>query len=192
MLFRRSPNRWMTVVGDPAQTGNPAGVVSWDAALSPYVSERWNLHELTVNYRTPRDITTLADLLLQKISPDQTPTIALREYGTGVRVSSDISAAVAQAAELTGQGLVGVIFADDALPTNIADDEHIMRAKISEIKGLEFDEVVLVDPQRIVGASPQGWNDLYVAITRATQGLTLVVKNPAMDPEEIIAGLEDF
>lgn len=192
MLFRRSPNRWMTVVGDPAQTGNPAGVESWDAALSPFVSERWNLHELTVNYRTPRDITALADLLLQKISPDQTPTIALREHGTGVRVSTDLSAAVAHAASLAGQGLVGVIFADDALPASIADDEHIMRAKISEIKGLEFDEVVLVDPQRIVSASPQGWNDLYVAITRATQGLTLVVENPATDPEQIIAGLEDF
>ncbi|MGO1276212.1 MAG: helicase, partial [Corynebacterium variabile] len=56
MVFRRAPNRWMTLVGDPAQTGSPAGVESWSDALSPFVKDRWKLHELTVNYRTPADI----------------------------------------------------------------------------------------------------------------------------------------
>jgi DNA helicase IV len=33
---------------------------------------------------------------------------------------------------------------------------------------------VLVEPAELVAASPQGLNDVYVAVTRATQGLTLV------------------
>ena len=45
---------------------------------------------------------------------------------------------------------------------------------VGEVKGLEFDHVVVVDPDAIVNASPQGWQDLYVAVTRATQTLTLI------------------
>jgi len=68
-----------------------------------------------------------------------------------------------------------VIFSDDTTVDPALSDEHTMAAKVSDIKGLEFDEVVLVDPQAIAAASPQGLNDVYVAMTRATQGLTLVV-----------------
>ncbi len=53
MIMRRIPNRWMTVIGDTAQTGAPAGTRSWGAVLEPYVAQRWRRHELTVNYRTP-------------------------------------------------------------------------------------------------------------------------------------------
>lgn len=175
MIFRRSPNRWMTIVGDPAQTGNPAGVETWTQALSPFVADRWQLHQLTVNYRTPADIAALADRLLRWIAPEQAATVSLREHGTGVRVATDVEAAVRQARKLAGDGLVGVIFSDDTTVDPALSDEHTMAAKVSDIKGLEFDEVVLVDPQAIAAASPQGLNDVYVAMTRATQGLTLVV-----------------
>src|SRR5690606_40845884 len=56
MVMRRIPNRWMTVVGDVAQTGDPAGASSWQEVLEPYVAKRWKLTELTVNYRTPAEI----------------------------------------------------------------------------------------------------------------------------------------
>ena len=45
---------------------------------------------------------------------------------------------------------------------------------VAEMKGLEFDNVVVVNPSKIKEASPQGWQDLYVAVTRATQTLTVV------------------
>lgn len=204
MLFRRSPNRWMTVVGDPAQTGNPAGVDSWDEALSPFVDDRWQLHELTVNYRTPKDISEIAAELLQEIDPGQRDPVALRESGTGVRyVPRDgLLRAVKEAQVRAGDGLVGVISAPDALGAaeleslreledpNYWDTERentredtmdppqprssVIIANTSAAKGLEFDEVVLVDPDGVVDSSPQGLNDVYVALTRATQGLTVV------------------
>jgi superfamily I DNA/RNA helicase len=64
LLMRRCPSRSMTVVGDIAQTGSPAGARSWAEVLRPYVRQRWRLAELTVNYRTPGPIMrAAADLL---------------------------------------------------------------------------------------------------------------------------------
>ena len=59
MIMRRSPNRWMTLVGDTAQTSAPAGVESWEESLQPFVDKRFTLHRLTVNYRTPVSYTHL-------------------------------------------------------------------------------------------------------------------------------------
>ena len=49
----------------------------------------------------------------------------------------------------------------------------------SAAKGLEFDAVVLVEPAELVAESPRGLNDLYVALTRATQRLTVVHRGAA-------------
>ncbi|MEL4212337.1 HelD family protein, partial [Corynebacterium bovis] len=188
MIFRRSPNRWMTVVGDPAQTGNPAGVETWAETLGPFVDDRWRLHELTVNYRTPGDIAAIAGDLLARVSPGQTAPSALRRTGTGVRSAprADAAAAVARARELAGDGLVGVIgtprtvaalraegVGAGAGPADGAASEVVV-TDVAGAKGLEFDEVVLVEPAEIVEDSPQGLNDVYVAVTRATQGLTVL------------------
>src|SRR5690606_37752415 len=61
MVFRRSPSRWMTLVGDIAQTGSPAGVDDWAESLAPFINNRFRHHELTVNYRTPSEIMVLAN-----------------------------------------------------------------------------------------------------------------------------------
>ncbi|WP_298076233.1 ATP-binding domain-containing protein [uncultured Corynebacterium sp.] len=200
MVFRRSPNKWMTLVGDPAQTGNPGGVDSWAEALSPFVADRWQLHQLTVNYRTPKDIADLAAPLLHEIDPSQPSPLALRESGTGVRyakaatgadLGSKVQAAVEQARELTGEsGLIGVITANPARLQDIVTEQAAVQSEADKAgvevvlvdtaaaKGLEFDEVILVEPADIVESSPQGLNDLYVAMTRATQGLTVVQARP--------------
>lgn len=200
MVFRRSPNKWMTLVGDPAQTGNPGGVDSWAEALSPFVADRWHLHQLTVNYRTPKDIADLAAPLLHEIDPLQPSPLALRESGTGVRyakaatgaeLGSKVQAAVEQARELTGEsGLIGVITVDPARLKDVVTEQtaeqseaekegvEVVLVDTAAAKGLEFDEVILVEPADIVESSPQGLNDLYVAMTRATQGLTVVHARP--------------
>ncbi|WP_034985049.1 HelD family protein [Corynebacterium jeikeium] len=200
MVFRRSPNKWMTLVGDPAQTGNPGGVDSWAEALSPFVADRWQLHQLTVNYRTPKDIADLAAPLLHEIDPSQPSPLALRESGTGVRyakaatgaeLGSKVQATVEQARELTGEsGLIGVITADPARLEHVVTEQaaeqseaektgvEVVLVDTAAAKGLEFDEVILVEPADIVESSPQGLNDLYVAMTRATQGLTVVHARP--------------
>lgn len=158
MVFRRSPARWMTLVGDTAQTGSPAGVDTWAATLEPYVGTRFRHHELTVNYRTPVEIMEVANAILAQIDPSATPAAAIRESGVPVRYLES-----GATWETPAEGLTEVISAEN----------------VGGIKGLEFDHVVVVEPKEIVEQSPQGWQDLYVAVTRATQTLTVVGELPS-------------
>ena len=155
MVFRRCPSRWMTLVGDTAQTSSPAGVDDWTAALDPFVGERFRLHELTVNYRTPKEIADYAAEILAHIDPQAVVPQAIRASGVPVQFVPDLEALEHRAAR---EGLTAVIDAEN----------------VGDMKGLEFDHVVVVEPGKIVEASPQGWQDLYVAVTRATQTLTVV------------------
>ncbi len=68
MVLRRNPARSMTVVGDVAQTGSPAGATSWKDMLTPLVGHRWREERLTVNYRTPKEIMTVAADVLASVS----------------------------------------------------------------------------------------------------------------------------
>ena len=156
MLFRRSPSRWMTLVGDTAQTGAPAGVDDWAEALEPFVAQRFRHHKLTVNYRTPQPITELANSLLELINPEAAPAVAVRDGAEVVFTAQPATHAPGTVTDADGR-LNAVI----------------TRENVEEIKGLEFDHVVVVDPDAIVAASPQGLQNLYVALTRATQTLTL-------------------
>lgn len=159
MVFRRCPSRWMTLVGDTAQTGSPAGVDSWPEALKPFVGSRFHLHELTVNYRTPAEITQLANRILHLIDPEATPGEAIRSTGIDV-----------------------AYFPSGTDPSTLTFPEGLVKVvdveNVGEIKGLEFDHVVVVDPQAIAAASPLGLQDLYVAVTRATQTLSIIGELP--------------
>src|SRR5690606_22429999 len=73
MIMRRCPGRSMTIVGDVAQTGDPAGTTSWDRVLRPHVGDRWRLARLTVNYRTPAEIMTAATRALAAPAPAGEP-----------------------------------------------------------------------------------------------------------------------
>jgi DNA helicase IV len=171
LIARRVPNRSMTVVGDVAQTGSAAGTTSWATVLGPLAGERWRVEELTVNYRTPRVVMDLATALLDAhgivVAPSRTaregdfPPIAVRVGGGRFGVVT----ARALAADLTkalGDAVVGEL------------DERVEVFAVDDVKGLEFDGVVVVDPAGIVAESPRGVNDLYVALTRPTQRLTVV------------------
>jgi DNA helicase IV len=197
LLLRRCPTRSMTLVGDVAQTGDPAGADSWRAMLEPFVGDRWRQAELTVNYRTPREIMDLAAETLQRINPDSRPPRSVRESGAEPRqetVAADgLAARLAEIAleqdAALGEGRLAVIVPDGRAPElagvvgrtlpDVAsgeepDLEHrtvVLTAR--QAKGLEFDSVVLVDPDGIAEEGPRGLNDLYVALTRATK--TLVV-----------------
>ncbi|MEV6138827.1 ATP-binding domain-containing protein [Nocardia sp. NPDC051990] len=180
MVMRRIPNRWVTVVGDVAQTGDPAGASSWQRMLEPYVAQRWKLTELTVNYRTPAEIMAVAADVLAEIDPDAAVPRSVRETGARPHAhavdASELRSAVAQlvAAE-TGPGTTAVI-TPHAIVADFAElvGESVRVLTVHEVKGLEFDAVYLVEPQGILDESPRGLNDLYVALTRATQRLAVV------------------
>ncbi|WP_075029000.1 AAA family ATPase [Streptomyces mirabilis] len=185
LLMRRSPTRSMTLVGDPAQTAEAAGVGSWSEILSPYVEDRWEHKRLAVNYRTPSEIMDVAAGVLRARHPDFEPPRSVRS--TGVRpwaraAGDDLPGTVAKAvAELTpAEGRLAVI-APRELHTSLAarledvtagEEPDLTRTVVlldpRQAKGLEFDSVLVVEPARY------GTSDLYVALTRATQALGIV------------------
>lgn len=157
MVFRRCPSKWMTLVGDTAQTSAPAGSDDWSTTLEPFVGSRFRTHTLSVNYRTPSEVMDHAANVLHVIDPDALVPESIRSTGHPVNFFP------------SGTKPTSVATYEDGRTTTIIDNSNI-----GEMKGLEFDHVVLVEPKEIVGASPQGWQDLYVAMTRATQSLTII------------------
>ena len=195
MVMRRSPNRWMTLVGDIAQTSNPAGVDAWGQALSPYVEDRWQLCELTVNYRTPATITAVADNLLRSISDTISSPRPVREgrYPVGwhdapLDDSGAIESTLMSILSTLEEGRSTAIVAtaercaklarlpelQSVLSASTEDAGLLQVEDVRRVKGLEFDHVVVVGPGEITGGSIQGMQDLYVALTRATQQLHIV------------------
>jgi hypothetical protein len=198
MVLRRNPARSMTVVGDVAQTGSPAGAVSWKEMLTPLVGGRWREERLTVNYRTPSEIMAVAADVLASVSPDERPPDSVRSEGTGpsaVHVpSSGLAAGVAtraraDLAELGGPdgGRLAIIAPDALLPALAAAvpaavpadrpeslDAAAALLSVSQAKGLEFDRVIVADPAGILTQSENGAHDLYVAVTRATHRLAVI------------------
>ncbi len=195
MLMRRCPVKSMTLVGDLAQTGDAAGASSWGTVLRPYVGRDWRFEELTVNYRTPSEITAVSDRVLALINPRLTPPTSVRSTGVEpwwVRadrsevVNRTVEAAAADAA--AGEGHLAVLVPQalqlqvrEAVAARVSGagstadvNEPVVVLTVREAKGLEFDSVILVEPDLIVSESPRGRNDLYVAITRATQRLGVV------------------
>ncbi|GLW44363.1 DNA helicase [Streptomyces sp. NBRC 14336] len=181
LLMRRSPTRSMTLVGDPAQTAEAAGVGAWADILQPYVEDRWTHTRLGVNYRTPAEIMELAAGVVRAEYPDFEPPSSVRSTGVRpwIRATDDLPGAVAGAvAELTPEeGRLAVIAPRD-LHRRIAarldgvtagSEPDLTRTVVlldpRQAKGLEFDSVLVVEPGRY------GTSDLYVALTRATQRL---------------------
>jgi DNA helicase IV len=197
MIMRRIPNRWMTVIGDTAQTGDPAGTTSWGEVLSPYVARRWRKYELSVNYRTPSEIMAVAAPILDQIDPEMSAPTSIRSSGTAPtfeRTSGDDLAATA--AKLAAESLDGIaaIIAPDALVEqvravtgDIANSPEMSVLTVAQCKGLEFDRTVVVEPAMIVAQSQRGWGDLYVALTRATQQLAIVHSAELPEPLRVPA-----
>ena len=182
-LMRRCPSRSFTVVGDIAQTSSAAGASSWAAALDPYVAERWTLAELTVNYRTPGRIMAVASSVLQAAGQSVTPTVTAREGEHAPvirRIDHDDLGVVRAAAQAetsaVGSGTVAVVTPRAAVAAVTATVDGIDAAVLTavEVKGLEFDSVVVVEPAAIMAESPRGANDLYVALSRSTQRLVVL------------------
>ncbi|MCP3782282.1 AAA family ATPase [Micromonospora sp. A3M-1-15] len=198
LLMRRCPSRSMTIVGDVAQTGALAGTPSWQEALAPYVADRWRLEELTVSYRTPAEIMAVAAEVLAEIDPALRPPRSVRASGVppwdrsvaADRLAAELVEAAAREAAGLADGRLGVIVPAGrvaelgavvvaALPEATVGEQpelanRVVMLTTEQAKGLEFDSVLVVDPDRIVAESPRGHSDLYVALTRATQRLGIL------------------
>lgn len=202
LLLRRCPLRSFTIVGDIAQAASSVASPDWEHALRPLLArstsaERWRLEELTVNYRTPRQIATAAEVFAIEQGLPVTPSTSVRETRWPIMFDPDVETAVASDVAAGDEGTLAVI----ALPTDLGDVFERLRARWGsevslgaesllsriavitpdEAKGLEFDRVVIVDASRIMAELPRGAAALYVAMTRATQRLTFAGASPLGD-----------
>ncbi|MFQ6325094.1 RNA polymerase recycling motor ATPase HelR [Nocardia sp. CWNU-33] len=174
VLMRRCPGRSFTVVGDLAQRRSVAGATSWDTMLEPYVPGRWAYRSLSVNYRTPAEIMTVAAALLAEFAPGVKPPESVRACGVrpwSRRVTEDeLPTAIEEfVRDEAGREGTSVVIGPPGVPGAVV---------ASETKGLEFDAVLVVEPERILADGPRGAAELYVALTRATQRLGVLHQGP--------------
>jgi DNA helicase IV len=188
MLGRRARGATWTVVGDWVQSAWP-DVTEVQAALAAVLgSSRLRSVELTTNYRTSTEVAALAARLLARIDPALQAPAAVRS--TGVEpllvvgdVLGELPGAVARLRQQVG-GTVGVV-----VPHALADraralvprEDRVSVVDPWQVKGLEYDGCVVVDPHRIVAEAAHpvaGLRSLYVALTRATQRLVVLSSEP--------------
>ncbi|WDV52046.1 AAA family ATPase [Streptomyces coeruleorubidus] len=184
MVGRRGRHATWTVVGDPAQSSwsDPdEAAQARDEALGTRPRRRF---ELTVNYRNPAEIAELAAKVLALAMPGSQSPKAVRSTGVEPRftvVDDTLAETVrAEAARLLERvdGTVGVVVAmqrrEEARRWLAGLGDRVVALGSLEAKGLEYDATVVVSPAEIADESPAGLRVLYVALTRATQQLTVV------------------
>ena len=195
-IRRRSRHGSMTVVGDIAQSTGPSAMENWDRVKEMLASSLpCSLEELEHGYRVPREVFALATPVLAAAAPHVTPPLVTRSANAKPEFSEvdedDLASDVADiVVHHSGRGrFVGVI----AVPELWDDIRAAFRAEEIQwsestsgglsnainlvtpeaSKGLEFDAVIVVDPQRIVD-QPHGERLLYIALTRTTTRLDVV------------------
>ncbi|MFI8832488.1 HelD family protein [Streptomyces afghaniensis] len=193
---RRCTTGSATVLGDLAQGTTPWATRSWQEALAHLGKTDAMVEELTAGFRVPTDVITYASRLLPHIAPGLTPVVSIRENPGRfeVREVTGIADVVdACRASLRHEGSTGLIAADARVPELAAalaeagipylgpgeettQETRLTLVPASLAKGLEYDYVVLDEPQAVVDGEPDertGLRRLYVALTRAVSGLVV-------------------
>jgi DNA helicase IV len=169
MLLMRCPSRSFTVVGDRAQARH-GFTESWQERLERVGLDRVSLASLTVNYRTPAVVMAEAEPVIRAALPDANVPTSIRATGQPV--------VHRRAEELTDVVDTWLAAHPDGIACVIGDPTFEGSRRVRSLspvlaKGLEFDLVVLVDPDRF-GEGIEGAVDRYVAMTRATQQLVVL------------------
>jgi DNA helicase IV len=209
LLVRRCPLKSFTIVGDIAQTSSSAGANSWQSALAPSFADRWQLEELTVNYRTPSQIAEAAVRMANRAGLVVSAPKAVREGKWSPIVDRvDEAEMVDRLVEILPEeleaidgGLLAVIADGGLLPEATAALRAVYGRRVGsdagsyvqdivvisprEAKGLEFDGVVVLEPTAMLNHEHGRVGDLYVAMTRPTQRLRLIAA------AAVPAGIED-
>jgi len=191
-VVRRTTGGSVTLLGDVAQSTGRHPASSWDRVAAPFPEAV--LAELSIGYRVPAEIFEFAAELLPRIAPELAPPVAIRrtgatpelfecapdslvEFTTDHLVSADRSRSVAVIAPPDLVPEIAARLGDAAVTVRGVDDELGASTTVlapQQAKGLEFDHVVVVAPERIAESGLIGLRSLYVALTRATQRLTVV------------------
>ncbi|MFD3534435.1 HelD family protein [Streptomyces sp. NPDC058664] len=201
---RRCTTGSATILGDLAQGTTPWATASWAEALGHLGKPEAVVEELTAGFRVPREVIAYASRLLPHMSPGLAAVESVRENPGSLAVrptgpdtlDADVVAACAEA--LAHEGSVGLIAADariaplaEALAAaglahlspgeETTAESRLTLVPATLAKGLEYDYVVLDEPAAVVDGEPDertGLRRLYVALTRAVSGLTIVHSAP--------------
>ena len=172
MLLLRCPSRSFTIVGDRAQARH-GFTESWRERLERIGLVEINLASLNINYRTPQEVMAEAEPVILAVLPDANVPVSIRSTGIPVihRSRSDLDSILSTWLAEQAEGVACVI-GDPAFQATPR-----VRSLTPELsKGLEFDLVVLIDPETF-GQNVEGTVDRYVAMTRATQQLVILTNS---------------
>ena len=192
MIGRRGAYASWTLVGDPVQSSWPEAkdaATARDAALGARTARRQ--FTLRTNYRNSAEIFELARRVVDEVAaPEDLPT-AVRKTGEEPVIRVVEESTLAEAVREAARDLLGTVDGTVGVIASLAGVSRV-RAWVAEIaadrlrvvdsmsaKGLEYDAVVVVEPTELVTESMTGPRTLYVALTRATQRLTVVTTDPA-------------
>ena len=169
MLLARCPSRSFTIVGDRAQARH-GFTEPWEERLERVGLDRIASASLSINYRTPAEVMQEAEPVIRSVLPDANVPTSIRESGVPVRHGSttDLGSVLATWLAAHADGTACVI----GDPT-FRETSRVRSLAPELSKGLEFDLVVLVDPEAF-GTGIEGAVDRYVAMTRATQQLVVL------------------
>jgi DNA helicase IV len=171
MLLRRCPSRSFTIVGDRAQARH-GFTESWQDRLARIGLDRIALASLTINYRTPEEVMAEAEPVIRAVLPDANVPTSVR--------SSDVPVVHGSASDLGSIVESWLAAHADGVACVIGDPTFRATSRVRSLspelsKGLEFDLVVLIDPETF-GTGIEGAVDRYVAMTRATQQLVILTR----------------
>ncbi|WSE10977.1 AAA family ATPase [Streptomyces sp. NBC_01445] len=172
MLLLRCPSRSFTIVGDRAQARH-GFTESWEERLERAGLDRIKLASLSINYRTPEEVMTEAEPVIRAELPDANVPTSIRSSGVPV-----VHGPVTDLDSILGTWLAAH---DDGIACVIGDPTFRATSRVRSLtpelsKGLEFDLVVLIDPEEF-GDGIEGAVDRYVAMTRATQQLVILTRS---------------
>ncbi|MBT2500053.1 AAA family ATPase [Agromyces sp. ISL-38] len=181
MLLRRCPSRSFTIVGDRAQARHGFRE-SWQERLERVGLNHINLASLSINYRTPEEVMAEAEPVIRAALPNANVPTSIRSSGIPVvhGSTSELDSILGTWLAAHADGIACVIGDPTFRPTTR------VRSLSPELsKGLEFDLVVLVDPDTF-GDGIEGAVDRYVAMTRATERL-VILTTPAVEQPGVSA-----
>ncbi|MBO1419797.1 AAA family ATPase, partial [Streptomyces sp. FH025] len=206
---RRCTTGSATVLGDLAQGTTPWATASWPDALRHLGKPEAHVEELTKGFRVPEEVIAYASRLLPAIAPGLAPATSVRETPGSLMIrqiaDGELTEAVLAACReaLEHEGSTGLIAADARIPllaealtaaglphlspgAETSAEARLTLVPASLAKGLEYDYVVLDEPAAVIAGEPDertGLRRLYVALTRAVSGLTVLHAEPL--PEQL-------
>jgi DNA helicase IV len=177
MLLLRCPSRSFTIVGDRAQARHGFTEL-WQERLERVGLDRINLASLSINYRTPQEVMAEATPVIRAVLPDANVPTSIRSsdipvvHGSVSELGSILDTWLAAHAD----GIACVIGANGIEDGTFRGTSRVRSLTPELSKGLEFDLVVLIDPEAF-GKGIEGAVDRYVAMTRATQRLVILTSS---------------